>query len=110
MISQPLFTVSKEIKCAKLINPQELNQSVYEMVEKFDGRVYDDLKVLDATASYIYGKFSEQGALVHYQNYELEGLLEEDVYQYKNVIADFNGTVATLKKQNNDTNSNRKVE
>jgi len=91
MISQPLFTVSKEIKCAKLINPKDLNQSVYEMVEKFDGRVYDDLKVLDATASYIYSKFSEQGAEVHYQNYELEGLLEEDKYQYKNVIANFKG-------------------
>ena len=92
MISQPLFMSSNEINCVKYISSEELNTSVYEMVEKFDGRVYDDLKVLDATASYIYTEFSEQGALVHYQNYELEGLLEEDVYQYKNVIADFNGT------------------
>ena len=91
MVAQPLFT-SQSMQHSKVsVKAENLKKSVYELVEKFDGRVYDNLKILNATAKYIHDEFSQYSSKVSYQNYTLTGMLEEDKFEYKNVIVKIKG-------------------
>jgi hypothetical protein len=90
-VAQPTLTTQPTKLTPLSVKAENLKASVYEMVEKFDGRVYDNLKVLNRTAEYIYEKFSPYATEVNYQTYTLNGLLEEDSFEYRNVIAKFKG-------------------
>jgi len=90
-VAQPSFTSQSMQHSMTHIKAENLKKSVYELVEKFDGRDYENLKVLNATADYIYQQFAQYGGEVSYQTYTLKGLLDEDRYEYKNVILNIKG-------------------
>jgi len=91
VVAQPLFISQGMQQSMVEVKAENLKKSVYELVEKFDGRVYDNLKVLNSTAEYIYDRFSQHSSDVHYQTYTLHGLLEEDSFEYRNVILKIKG-------------------
>jgi hypothetical protein len=95
-VAQPTLTTQPTKLTPLSVKAENLKASVYEMVERFDGRVYDNLKVLNRTSEYIYEKFSSYATEVNYQTYTLNGLLEEDSFEYRNVIAKFKGEESSL--------------
>ena len=77
LVAQPLFTSQSIHQHSRvLVKAENLKTSVYELVEKFDGRVYDNLKVLNSTAKYIYDKFAQYGSDVSYQTKDTPDTLD----------------------------------
>ena len=92
MIAQPTFTSQSSKGQMKHVKAENLKEHVYTIVEKFDDRVYSNMEMLDATAKYIYDEFLKYSNDVSYQTYELKDFVDNEVFEYKNVIANFKGT------------------
>jgi len=92
MIAQPTFTRQSSNRQTKHIKSENLKEHVYTIVEKFDDRVYSNIEMLDATAAYIHNAFSKYSDDVSYQTYELKEFVDNEVFEYKNVIANFKGS------------------
>jgi len=92
MIAQPTFPTQSRNVETKYIKAENLKKHVYTIVEKFDDRVYNNIEMLNATAKYIHNEFSKYSEDVSYQTYELTEFVDNEVFEYKNVIANFKGT------------------
>jgi len=92
MVAQPTFTTQSTKAQTEHVNAENLKKHVYTIVEKFDDRVYSNIEMLDATAAYIYDEFSKYSDDVAYQTYELKEFVDNELFEYKNVIANFKGT------------------
>ena len=91
MVSQPTFTTQSSNTQIKYIKGENLKEHVYTIVEKFNDRVYSNIEMLDATAEYIHNEFSKYSADVSYQTYDLKEFVDNEVFEYKNVIVNFKG-------------------
>lgn len=92
MVAQPTFTRQSNKDKVEHIEAKNLKKHVYTIVEKFDDRVYSNIEMLNATAKYIYDEFSKYSDDVSYQTYQLKEFIDKEVFEYKNVIANFRGT------------------
>jgi len=91
MVSQPTFTKQSSCSTIEHIKVENLKKHVYTIVEKFNDRIYSNIEMLDATATYIHDEFSKYSDEVSYQTYELKEFADDEVFVYKNVIANFKG-------------------
>ena len=92
MVTQPTFTAQSSKDTVEHISAKNLKNHVYTIVEKFDDRIYSNIEMLDATAEYIHNEFSKYSDEVAYETYELTEFVDNEVFEYKNVIANFKGT------------------
>jgi len=92
MVAQPTFTSQSTNDRIEYIKVKNLKKQVYTIVEKFDDRVYSNLEMLDTTATYIYDEFSKYSDDVNYQTFKLKEFVDNEIFEYKNVIANFKGT------------------
>jgi len=92
MVSQPTSIPQSSNNSLHYIKAKNLKKHVYTMVEQFNDRVYNNIEMLDATAKYIHKEFSKYSTDVSYQTYELKEFLDNETFEYKNVIANFKGT------------------
>ncbi len=92
MVAQPTFTRQSSQDTVGNISSKNLKNHVYTIVEKFNDRIYSNIEMLDATAEYIYNEFSKYSHDVSYETYELKEFVADEVFEYKNVIANFKGT------------------
>ena len=92
MVAQPTFTSQCKRDSVEHIKAENLKEYVYTIVEKFNDRVYSNMEMLNGTATYIYDEFSKYSDEVSYQTYELKEFVDNEVFEYKNVIANFKGT------------------
>ncbi len=92
MVSQPTLVAQSDKQQTTYIKSENLKKLVYTMVERFDGRSYNNIEMLDATADYIHTEFSKYSDDVVFQNFKTSWFLGDEVYPYKNVIATFKGT------------------
>jgi len=92
MVAQPTFTSQSSKESVKHIKAENLKKHVYTIVEKFNDRVYSNIEMLNATAAYIHDEFSKYSDDVSYQTFELKEFVDDEVFEYKNVIANFKGT------------------
>jgi Zn-dependent M28 family amino/carboxypeptidase len=76
----------------RVYQSREFRRAVYTIVEKFHDRIYSNIEMLDATAKYIYDKFSKYSNDVSYQKFEESWFFGDEIYSYKNVIANFKGS------------------
>jgi len=91
-VTQPTFTTQSTQKQIKYVKAENLKHHVYTMVDKFDTRIYSDIEMLDAAAGYILDEFSKYSSDVSYQTFELKEFIADEVFEYRNVIANFKGT------------------
>ena len=91
MIAQPTWKSESSNSKTEYIKAKNLKESVYTIVDKFNDRVYNNIEVLDATAHYIYDEFSKYSNDVAYQTFELTEFIDDEKFEYKNVIANFKG-------------------
>lgn len=92
IVAQPTFTSQSKCDSVEHIKTENLKETVYTIVEKFNNRIYSNMEMLNATATYIYDEFSKYSNEVSYQTYELKEFVDNEVFEYKNVIANFKGT------------------
>jgi hypothetical protein len=67
IVSQPTFSFQTDNSKTIHIKAENLKEQVYTIVEKFDGRSYESIEVLDKTAEYIHSEFSRYSDDVSYQ-------------------------------------------
>jgi len=91
LVSQPTLEPQSQEGQAKYVKAENLKQQLYTMVEKFNDRSYENMEVLNAMAGYLHDELALYADEVHYQTYTLNGLLLDEEYEYKNVIATFKG-------------------
>ena len=92
MVAQPTFTTQSKRDSVEHVKAENLKEHVYTIVEKFNDRIYSNMEMLNGTAEYIHNAFSKYSDDVHYQTYELKEFVDDEVFEYKNVIANFKGT------------------
>jgi len=92
IVAQPTFISQSNKDNVEHIKAENLKEHVYTIVEKFDDRVYSNIEMLNATAEYIYDEFSKYSNDVSYQTFELKEFVDNEVFEYKNVIVNFKGT------------------
>ena len=91
LISQPTFGFQSKKSETTFVKAENLKSHVYTIVETFNDRGYTNTEMLDNTAEYIYNEFAKYSDEVSYQNFEVEGFLDDPKRGYKNVIANFKG-------------------
>jgi len=91
MVSQPTLIPQSSRSKIDHIQVENLKKHLYTIVEKFDDRGYRNTEVLNATANYIHSEFAKYSDEVEYQTYHTSWNFEDEIFEYKNVIANFKG-------------------